>query len=619
MPENTPIYQDRVLLLRKEILKEDIDGYIIPRTDEFQGEFIAPYAQRLAWISGFTGSAGNIVILPEKAVIMSDGRYTLQLREEVDTTLFDLEDSTKTTIGEWLAAHAPEKSRIGYDVWLHTPLQIEEINKHCKEKSITLVPCSRNLIDALWFDQPARPSAKLSLFPDEIAGKTASEKCDGIAAKLREKGAAACLISALDSICWLLNIRGADIEYSPLCLSYVLLHDDGSVDWFIDPAKLTRDITEKLGVRLRIYGFDALRGRFKQLHTILSSSDEKRKESKIVLCLDRSATPIWFEQVVKEAGIDVSDVPDPCVLPKAVKTKSEREAIHNAHIQDGVALTRFLKWVDENQNTSMEQEMDEMSVERVLEQFRKTGSTYVGPSFPTIAGFAGNGAIIHYRANEKTCRKIKGDGLLLVDSGGQYRWGTTDITRTMAIGTPSREMQENYTRVLKGHITVASAVFPKDTTGAQIDALARKSLQEAGLDYAHGTGHGVGCYLCVHEQSTQISQREKKTFSSGMLVSNEPGYYKEGEYGIRIENLVLVRECHDPEKQGYYCFETVSYAPLDPKLIITDMLNEAEKNWLGIYLGSVKTHLFAYLNNEERAWLDSCLALSSDSVTALLK
>jgi len=591
MPENTPSYQDRVSSLRKEIFNEGLDGYIILRTDEFQGEFLAPYAQRLSWISGFTGSAGSAVILPENAVVMSDGRYTLQLREEVDTTLFELEDSTKISVGKWLKMHAPEGSCIGYDVWLYTPKQIEEIEKHCGENNITLVPCIRNLIDALWFDQPERPRGKISLFPDDVAGRTAAKKCDELAVQIKGDGAAACLLSAGDSICWLLNVRGSDIDYSPLCLSYVLLYEDGSVDWFIDPVKVTNEITEKLGERLRVYGFDALKGRLIKLG--------QGKED-ATLWLDRSTVPIWFERVVKEAGIKIFDAPDPCVFPKAVKTNAECDAVREAHIKDGVALVRFFKWIDEYQNTN--EQMDELSIEERLEQFRREGDAYIGPSFATIAGFADNGAVVHYRANEKTCREIKGDGLLLVDSGGQYRWGTTDITRTIAIGTPTQEMKENYTRVLKGHIGVASAVFPKDTTGAQIDALARRSLHEVGLDYAHGTGHGVGCYLCVHEQVTGIFPREEKIFEQGMLVSNEPGYYKEGAYGIRIENLVLVQESTKP---NHYCFETVSLAPFDPRLIVMDMLEHAEKKWLSEYSRSVKERLFSYLDNEERMWLDA--------------
>lgn len=604
MPENTPSYQDRLASLRKEISNEGLQGYIIPRTDEFQSEFLAPYAQRLAFISGFTGSAGSAAVLSKKAVIMSDGRYTLQLREEVDTNLFQLEDSTKMTIGKWLAQHASVGAHIGYDVWLYTPTQIEKIQKESAEKGVILVACVHNLIDKIWFDQPPRSRNKITLFPDEIAGKTAAQKCDDITVKIREKGATACLLTLPDSICWLLNIRGNDIEYSPLCLSYVLLYDDATIDWFIDPWKVSREVALALGERVRVFGLDALKGRLTQIHSLIKENRNK-DSGEIALCIDRSTAPIWFEKTVEKAGINVFKANDPCVLSKAVKTKTEQDAIRQSHIEDGVALTRFLKWIDENQNTA--EKIDELRVEENLESFRRMGAHYKEPSFATIAGFADNGAIVHYRATQKTCKEIKGDGLLLVDSGGQYHWGTTDITRIMAIGTPSLEMQESYTLVLKGHIAVASAVFREDTTGAEIDALARKALLEAGLDYAHGTGHGVGCYLSVHESGISISPREKKAFLPGMLVSNEPGYYKEGEYGIRIENLVLVKE--DETKSGYYCFETVSYAPLEPKLILKDMLNEAEKTWLNVYATCIKEKLSKHLTKEEKNWLESRASL----------
>ncbi|MFP4097296.1 MAG: aminopeptidase P family protein [Alphaproteobacteria bacterium] len=608
MPENTPLYQDRVLQLRKEISKEGMDGFIIPRTDEFQGEFIAPYAQRLAWVCGFTGSAGSAVILQEKTVVMSDCRYTLQLREEVNPDIFQLEDSTKTSIGQWLADNAKEGSKIGYDVWLHTASEIKKIEEHCADKQITLIACNSNLIDEVWHDQPRRPQGKVTVFPDEVAGKTAAEKCDDIAEKIKNKGAAACLLSANDSICWLLNVRGSDVAYSPLCLSYALIYIDGTVDWFIDPSKPGAEVAKKLGERVRVFGRDALQGRLSQLHTLHDEIALKSKNAapdKTTLWLDSNTAPIWFEQAARKAGLEILNAPDPCAYPKSIKTASEQEATRQAHIQDGIALTRFLKWIDEHQNTSTEK-IDELSAEEVLKQCRQKSESYIEPSFPAIIGFAANGAIVHYRANKKTCREIKGDGLLLVDSGGQYRWGTTDITRTIAIGQPDQEMKENYTRVLKGHIAVASASFPKDTAGAQIDALARRALHDAGLDYAHGTGHGVGCYLCVHEQATAISPREQKAFAPGMLISNEPGYYKEGAYGIRIENLVLVRKGDDrTQSQSEYRFETVSYAPFDPRLILEDMLDTQEKRWLREYYTKIKQHLLPHLDKEECNWLEA--------------
>lgn len=585
MPENVSKYQGRVVSLRKEISKAGMDGYIIPRTDEFQGEFLAEYAQRLAWLTGFTGSAGSAVVLEDAAVVMSDGRYTLQLRDEVDTDLYQLDDSTEISVGEWLCEHAHEGARIGYDAWLFTPKQIDTIQQQCADRKIKLVAIKNNLIDVIWFDRPERPSAPVRLFPDDIAGRSSVEKREPIVQQIKEQGAQACLITASDSICWLLNVRGGDVGYSPLCLSYIILHDDGGLDWFINPAKITDDIIQSVGGDVRVFSFEALESKLKQLD-----------KNKTVL-IDRISTPKWFEVVLSKCGVNVLDSDDPCTFPKSIKTLSEQEAIRKAHIIDGVAVTKFLKWIDDNQSKI---KMDELSVEYRLEQFRTEHSDYLGPSFPTIAGFASNGAIVHYRANEKTNLDISGDGLLLVDSGGQYRWGTTDITRTMAIGTPNQDMKESYTRVLKGHIAVASAVFSKDTKGKDIDELARQSLLEVGLNYAHGTGHGVGCYLGVHEASTHISPRDERCFRAGMVVSNEPGYYKEGEYGIRIESLVLVYEAQDGD---VYQFETLSFAPFDRRLIIVDMLNDQEKLWLSNYHKEVVRKLSIHLSKKELDWL----------------
>ncbi len=588
MPENTTDYQDRLELLRKEIQKQNLDGYILPRTDEFQGEFLAPYAERLKWLSGFTGSAGLAIILSDKAVVMSDGRYRLQLKDQVDNNLYDIKDNTKISAGQWLSQYAGQYFVIGYDPWLYTQKQISDIEDKVNDKGIKLKAVDGNLIDLIWKDKPYRPCASVSLFPDEVAGKTSQEKRAEISKLIKENKCHACLITAGDSICWLLNIRGADIEFSPLCLSYVILYEDGSVDWFIDKAKLSNEIIYKLGKGVRIFAFDDIKSRLNKL------------KSK-TLWVDNKSTPIWFLSVLKENNIKIFDKEDPCILPKAIKSLSEQEAIRKAHIADGVAIVKFLKWIDDNQNKI---EVSELSAEQTLENFRRENNNYIAPSFSTIAGFNDNGAIIHYRATNRTNKLIKGNGLLLVDSGGQYRWGTTDITRTIAIGNPTQEMKENYTRVLKGHIAVASAVFPKNIKGRDIDAMARKSLQEVGLDYDHGTGHGVGCYLCVHEAATNISPKEEKSFESGMLISNEPGFYKEGEYGIRIENLIFVKE--DKKLEKYY-FETVTLVPYDNRLIITEMLDNKEKEWLLKYYNKLLEVLSEYLSKTEKLWLENII------------
>lgn len=581
MPENMHPYQGRLTSLRREIQKHGLSGVIVPRTDEFQGEFLAPYAERLAWLTGFTGSAGAAVISGDKSVVMSDGRYTIQLEQQVDTGLYDLDDITKVSVGAWLCDNAEEGARIGYDVWLHTPKQIEVMREEIAARDIVLVPMDHNMVDAIWYDQPARPKSPVTLFPHDVAGAYAEEKCDKIADMIDAKGCNACLITMSDSIAWLLNVRGGDVVYSPLVLSYVLLHANGMVDWFIDTDKVSDALIAKISGAVRVGSFGDM--------------DKKIGALSGSLWMDNKTVPQWFVESVRRHNIDIMYDDDPCIAPKAIKTKAEQDSIRLAHRHDGVAVVRFLRWLDENPADVK----SELQVEDTLEGFRRLCPDYVGASFATIAGFAENGAIVHYRATKETNKAINCDGLLLVDSGGQYRWGTTDITRTIAMGMPTDAMREHYTRVLKGHIAVARAVFPKGSIGKDIDALARTSLHEVGLDYAHGTGHGVGCYLCVHEAAASISPRGVVPFEAGMLISNEPGYYAEGAYGIRIENLMFVQE-YDSEN---FFFETVTFAPLDFKLIDFSFLNAAEIDWVRDYHVILCDTLEEHLSKEEYAWL----------------
>ncbi|PCI55994.1 MAG: X-Pro aminopeptidase [Alphaproteobacteria bacterium] len=583
MPENTTQYQGRLEKIRQELEKQELSGFILPRTDEFQGEFLADYAERLAWLSGFTGSAGAVVVLQDKAVVLSDGRYTLQMQNQVDGDLYMTDDSTKTSVGKWLEQHAEAGDRIGYDVWLFTPKQIKSIRDALEETSITLVAMDRNLVDVLWDDQPAKPKQPVTIFPDEIAGRSASEKRQDIAAQIKAQGCSACLLSLSDSICWLLNVRGGDVGYSPLVLSYGLLYADGTFDWFVDEDKVSKEVAAALGADVRLYALDQMGARIAALSGCV--------------WMDRSSAPIWFEQAFKRGGIEMLNLDDPCIVPKSIKSTTEQEAVRTAHIHDGVAIVKFLHWLSVSDNHAG---MSEISAEEQLESFRRENPAYLEPSFPTISGFAGNGAIVHYRATPQSNADISGNGILLVDSGGQYQWGTTDITRTVAINTPTQEQRENYTRVLQGHIALADAHFPKGTIGKEIDALARQPLKDVGLDYAHGTGHGVGCYLCVHEGAANISPRGEKVLEAGMLISNEPGYYKEGEYGIRIENLVLVR---DGEETDMLQFETVTYAPYDSSLIDLSMLSDLELSWLQQYSQDVYQKLCPALSGDVLAWL----------------
>ncbi len=570
MPENTTLYQVRLNDLRKEIENLGLDGFILPRTDEFQGEFLAPYAERLAWLTGFTGSAGMAIILKDKAAVLSDGRYTIQLDQQVAHNLYERIDSTKIPPGEWLDKNAAKGARIGYDMWLITPVQLEKLKE--KAQNIEFVALKQNPLDTLWKDQPAKPCAPVTLFPDSVAGQTSAQKRAAIAKEIKGD---ACLLTLCDSLCWLLNVRGADIDYSPLMHSYALLYADSSLDWFIDDHKLSPEIIKHLGHQVKIK----------------SPEDISQNIVGKAITMDRKTAPIWFEH----QGAQIIDAKDPCIYPKSIKTASEQEAIKKAHILDGVAIIKFLIWLEE-----ATEPMDELSIEEKLESFRRKCADYQGPSFSTIAGFAQNGAIVHYRATPKTCMDIKGDGLLLVDSGGQYRWGTTDITRTILVGKASKDMIEHYTRVLKGHIALASAIFKRGTIGKEIDALARAPLQEVGLDYAHGTGHGVGCYLGVHEEAASISPRGEQPLEQGMLISNEPGYYREGAYGIRLENLVLVQKA----QKDSLCFETVTLAPFEAKLIDVKMLSAKERTWLNQYGAKTIENLSPLLNKKERQWLE---------------
>ncbi len=579
MPENSQQYQERLVTLRKQIKKQGLDGFILPRTDEFQNEFLAPYAERLAWLTGFTGSAGTAVILPTKAAIFSDSRYTIQLKNQVNSFLYNIENITENPVGKWIKENVNTGDNIGYDMWLYTAKQIKDIKEDLAGKDINLIPLKFNFIDDLWQGQPEKPSAPVTIFPNDVAGSTSLEKRNLLAKDLKKSALNACVISSCDSLCWLLNVRGGDVEYSPLVLSYGILYDSGDFDWFIDKKKLSAEVLSHIGQGVNIYSFDEILSQVKKVGGAIG--------------LDPATCPLWFENHIS----NFREFKDPCILPKSIKSKAEQEAVRFAHINDGVALVKFLKWLDENN-----QQISELSLEAKLEEFRRENNDFIAPSFATIAGFAEHGAVVHYRATKESDKIVKGNSLLLLDSGGQYRWGTTDITRTIAIGEPSNEMIENYTRVLKGHIAVVLAQFKKGTVGADIDVLARKPLQEVGLDYGHGTGHGVGCYLCVHEAAAHISPRGEVAFKAGMLISNEPGYYKEGEYGIRIENLVLAQECDD--NSNMLCFDTVTLVPFDPKLINIKMLDRREKQWLKTYTLDMQEKLAPYLSAEEKAWLE---------------
>lgn len=529
------------------------------------GEFVAPHAEALAWISGFTGSAGAAVILKDRAVILTDSRYTIQVKDQVDDAIFTTADSGIMPIEKWIAENAPAGSVIGYDPRLHTVQQVEKITTVLSEKSIQFRPLQDNPVNSLWIDRPAFPAHEAYLMPDDVSGLDFKSKIRCIKLILKEKNISSFIFNLPDSIAWLLNVRGGDIETTPVVLSLGILHaDDRPFEWIVDPGKISQDICKVLVPDVEIKPFS-------EIEPAICAA----VRAGMRVGMDFQRTPIWFKQQIEAAGGQAVDCKDPCIHPKAVKNKSEQAAIRAAHLADGAAMVRFLHWFSAHGVGE-----SEMSIAEKLESFRRMDKNYKGPSFDTIAGFGPNGAIVHYRASPQTNRPIEAGNFLLLDSGGQYHYGTTDITRTIATGGGiSDDMKRHYTLVLKGHIAVAAARFPAGTAGVEIDALARAPLKAQGLDYGHGTGHGVGCFLSVHEEAASLSPRGKDAIEAGMLISNEPGFYRAGQYGIRIENLVLAVQAGE----GVIGFETVTLAPIDLRPVLREMLAPPEIEWFNAY------------------------------------
>lgn len=574
--------------LRAAMADAGVDGFIIPRADEYQGEYIPDSADRLRWVTGFTGSAGIAIILKDKAALLSDGRYTIQLKQQIPSELFETGDTAKVSAADWILENAGGAA-IGFDPKLHTPREVKVFT----DKGVNL-KAMPNLVDQVWDGRPKAPAAKVEIFPENIAGVGVTAKLDRVAESIAAQKADAAIIALPDSIAWLLNIRSNDIAHIPVALSYGIARADGMFDWFIDAARVGDDVRKFFGNRVSILAPDALE------NSIAALSGKR-------VLIDGRRTSIWFVERMKAYGVDALDAKDPVIDMKARKNEAEQAAMRRAHVRDGVAVTRWLKWFSENVAKGG---LTELSVEAKLEEFRRMAPEWRDSSFDTIAGFGGNGAIVHYRATDASSKNITGDGLLLLDSGAQYADGTTDITRTVSVGHPSDEMKENFTLVLKGHIAVAMARFPIGTTGAQIDALARAPLWQRNLDYAHGTGHGVGCYLSVHEEAASLSPRGVDAVQPGMILSNEPGYYKENEYGIRIENLLLAREdgmCQSTGKT-MIAFETLTLAPIDKNLVVEALLSKEEKIWLARYHKRVFSELSLYLDDAERDWLEKACA-----------
>ena len=592
---DTPQQATRLAALRAELARRGLDGFVVPLSDEHQGEYIARRSQRLAWLTGFTGSAGMAIVLAERAALFVDGRYTLQAAAQVDGALYEHRHVTDKPADAWLREHLAAGAALGYDPQLHGTAQRDRLAAPCRAVGARLVACEDNPVDALWADQPPAPLGPIAPHPLRFAGAEAGEKREIVAARLAEKGAAAAVLSAPDSIAWLLNVRGADVANSPLPHSFAIMRGAGDVDWFVDRRKLLPEVAAHLGNAVHVQAPEAM----------ADVLDDLAGAGKTVL-VDEAATPVWMVDRLTDGGAKVVRGADPCALPKACKNAVELDGIRAAHRRDGAALTRFLARLAAAPPGSIT-ELD--AVER-LAAMRAGGEHYRGPSFDTISGSGANGAIVHYRVTAESNRTLEPGTLYLVDSGGQYLDGTTDVTRTVAIGRPEPEHRDRFTRVLRGHIALATARFPRGTTGAQLDTLARQFLWQAGLDYDHGTGHGVGHYLNVHEGPQRISRMGSgAALAPGMVVSNEPGYYKSGAFGIRIENLVTVTEA-DAADGGFLGFETLTLAPIDRALIDPAMLTADERAWLDAYHARVVESLAPLLADDAAAldWLHAATA-----------
>ena len=544
----------RLKRLKSTLSTLDLDGLIVPLTDEHRNEYIPDARQRLAWLTGFTGSAGTLVVLGDRAVVFVDGRYTVQAEQQLDPDLFERAHLIETPPAKWLGQNLTAGQRLAFDANLHVKAEVERFQKACDKTGAVLVPLDKNPVDSIWTDQPPLPIAPLDTLDIRYAGENSEDKRKRMGKKVEEAGADVSVIGAPDSIAWLLNIRGGDVPFNPLTLSFAFLHKDGAVEFFLDERKLRPG--QNLGNGVSIQSCDDL----------VDSLDHLGSSGKKVLA-DPAWTNVQLTKRLRAAGARIIEDSEPCILAKAVKNETELEGARAAQIRDGAAVTRFLAWLSDA--IASGHKVTELDAAAALETERKKDPLYRGPSFDTISASGPNAALAHYRVTADSNRVLEPGSLYLVDSGGQYPDATTDITRTVAIGEPTDEMKRHYTLVLKGHIALDRAVFPVGTSGAQIDAFARAPLWQAGLDFDHGTGHGIGSFLCVHEGPARIAKSGTVPLKPGMILSNEPGYYKPGAYGIRIENLVVVKEVETPEggERELLGFENLTRVPLDRRLI----------------------------------------------------
>ncbi len=586
----------RIAALRGALAVQGLDGFIIPRADEHQGEYVPAHMARLAWLTGFTGSAGNAIVLADKAALIVDGRYTIQSAEQTDTAIITPTKLEEMPLERWIETNLPAGGKLGYDPWLHTVDGVIKLGKAVAAAGGTLVALKANPIDALWSDRPAPPAAPVKAHRADFAGESTVSKLARIQEALTKAKVDALVVSDPHALAWTFNIRGGDVEHTPLPLGYAIVPREGRPTVFLAPEKITNEAGDAIGA----VGEIAPPGK-------LQTELEALGAAKAKVRLDSATAASALATLIAEAGGTPDAGADPIALMKARKNEAELKGARAAHLRDGAAIVRYLTWLARE---APKGDLTEIDAVAALEAERMKTGLLKDVSFTTIAGAGPNAALPHYRVSEASNRKIE-PGILLVDSGGQYEDGTTDITRTMAVGEPTDEMRDRYTRVLKGHLAISRVVFVKGTSGAQLDALARLPLWQAGLDFDHGTGHGVGSYLSVHEGPQRLSKLGTTPLEPGMILSNEPGYYKEGEYGIRIENLIVVEERAIPGgDRTIYGFETITWAPYERALIDVKLLDAGEIAWIDAYHAKVWSKLAPLVEREAKAWLEkACLPL----------
>lgn len=603
---------DRLAEVRSLLAREGLAGYVQPHEDEYLGEFVPPHAERLAWLTGFTGSAGTAVVLRDRAALFVDGRYTLQAADEVDPDAFKVRNVADTAPETWIGENLGSGEALGYDPRLVSVARARALRRAAEKAGGSLAPLDAGPVDRCWRDRPRAPAGRIVAHGIEVAGQPGVEKRETLAARLRDGALGAVVIWAPDSVAWLFNLRGSDLPYTPVARASAVLSADGTATLFAESDRVGDEVLRHLGDGVALADPGAVRG------TLAALGARGARVG-----VDPHATPAWVAEALDKAGAEVVERTDPVVRPRAVKNPVELEGMRAAHRADGRAVVRFLRWLEEAVPGGG---VTESGAAERLEAFRRQEPSFRGPSFPTISGAGPNGAVVHYRPRPGADRRLAPDALYLVDSGGQYPAGTTDITRTVAFGRPAGEMRDRFTRVLKGHVALARARFPRGTTGGQLDALARAPLWEAGLDFDHGTGHGVGSFLNVHEgphgiafrvlpgDPPRASRAALVALEPGMVVSNEPGYYRAGHYGIRIENLVAVEEAGRPAggEVDLLGFETLTLAPVDRRLIDAALLDRTEAAWLDSYHRRVLATLAPGLPGPDAAWLEAACAPIAD-------